>query len=173
MDLEQINNFLSSTELNSALLPFKVVFILITIAFMILSAYYLIKQVFFLAEKNRIFKDFMRPSFDQSTYIYNRWKQILNFLAKKTDLDYKAAIMNMEGMLYDIFKALKYQGGDLKELLPEIREKNKFKGAETIEAIVYLSGKLKNDPTYRIDPEITEKLAIDIKDILTKLKIIN
>ncbi len=173
MSLEQINNFLSSAELNSALLPFKIVFILITIAFIILYLYYLIKQFFLLANQRRMFKDFMHPSFDQTTYIYNRWQQILEFLKKKNDLDYKLAVINMEGMLYDIFKALKYQGKDLKELLPEIREKNKFKSAETIEAIVYLSGKLKNDPTYKIDPEIAERLAIDIKDILTKLKIIN
>jgi len=126
-----------------------------------------------LANQRRMFKDFMHPSFDQTTYIYNRWQQILEFLKKKNDLDYKLAVINMEGMLYDIFKAFKYQGNDLKELLPEIREKNKFKSAETIEAIVYLSGKLKNDPTYKIDPEIAERLAIDIKDILTKLKIIN
>lgn len=172
MALDDINNFLTSHQLSSALLPFKVVFIIVSILFIALIAFYVTKQYYLMAEKRRILSDFKNPSFDLKTYTLNRWKQIIAALRKKDDINYKLAIINLESMLYDIFKELKYQGKDLNEMLPQIAEQKPISNPETIDALVYLANKVKVDPGYKVDPEFVEKMASEINDFLMELKVI-
>ncbi|MFA5087125.1 MAG: hypothetical protein WC470_02400 [Candidatus Paceibacterota bacterium] len=172
MALDDINNFLTSHQLNSALLPFKVVFIIISIFFIALITFYVTKQYYLMAEKRRIYRDFKNPSFDLKTYTLNRWKQIIVALRKKDDINYKLAIVNLESMLYDIFRELRYDGKDLNEMLPQIAEQKPISNPETIDALVYLANKVKVDPAYKVDPEFVEKIASEINDFLIELKVI-
>ncbi|HOS87913.1 MAG TPA: hypothetical protein PL093_00225 [Candidatus Pacearchaeota archaeon] len=173
MTIQEINNFLSSPELNNFLMPFKVLFITISVLFLIMIIYYGIKQFYFIAEKRRMLTDFINPFFGQSAYILSRWRGIVKSLRAKDDINYKLAIINLEGMLYDIFKALKYNGASLAEMLPEIKEKKSFQNPEALESLVYLAGKIKTDPTYKFDPIIVEKIASEVSDFLVRLKIID
>lgn len=172
MTLDDINNFLTSSQLNGSLLPFKIVFLLVSIFFIVLISYYVIKQVFLVAEKRRILTDFQNPSIDIRTYTIRRWKQIIVALRKKDEINYKLAVINMESMLYDIFKELKYQGKDLNEMLPQIAEQKPFANPETVDALVYLASKIKVDPAYKIDPQIIEKMASEVNNFLVELKLI-
>ena len=172
MTINDVNVFLTSHQLNSWLLPFKIVFLLISIIFLALIIYYVTKQVYLIAEKRRILTDFKSPSLDIRTYTLNRWKQIIVALRKQDEMNYKLAVTNLESMLYDVFKELKYAGKDLGEMLPQIEEQKAFKNPETADTLVYLANKIKLDPAYKIDPEIIEKLASEVNDFLMELKVI-
>lgn len=173
MNIEEISAFLTSPELNSFLMPFKVWLIFISIIFIILIAYYGIKQFYFIAEKRRMLSDFRNPIFDQHTYILGRWRGIIKSLRIKDEINYKLAVINLDGMLFDIYKALKYPGTSLYEMLPEIREKKSFDNPETLESLTYLAQKIKTDPAYKIDPLIIERIATEVSNFLVKIKIID
>jgi hypothetical protein len=172
MTLDEVNNFLTSRELSSNLLPFKIVFILVSICFVVLIAYYVIKQVYLLMEKRRMFNDFLKPTFDPKTYNLSRWRQIVAALQKDDEINYKLAIINLEGMLYDILRRMSYEGKDLSEMLPEIRDKKLFGSGEAIDALIYLSNKVKGDTAYKVDKEIVNQIAKTVSDFLIKLGII-
>lgn len=173
MTIEDFNAFLTSPELNSYLMPFKVWFIIVSILFLIMIIYYGIKQFYFIAEKQRMLSDFRNPIFDQHTYILTRWRGIVKSLRAKDEINYKLAIVNLDGMLFDIYKALHYPGSSLYEMLPEIREKKSFDNPETLESLTYLTQKVKTDPAYKVDPAIIEKIATEVSDFLVKMKIID
>lgn len=123
-------------------------------------------------EKRRVFNDFLKPTFDPKTYNLSRWRQIVAALQKEDEINYKLAIINLEGMLYDILRRLSYEGKDLAEMLPEIRDKKIFDSGEIIDALIYLSNKVKSDPAYKVDREIVKQIAKTVSDFLIKLKII-
>ncbi|MFA5368842.1 MAG: hypothetical protein WC303_02405 [Candidatus Paceibacterota bacterium] len=171
--IDQINNYLSSPELSSFLLPFKIVMILTSVIFFVYIVYYAINQIYMIGEKRRNFKNFFaNQDFNYQEYIFNRWKVVEEAASKDDDINTRLAILSLEGMLFDMFKAMKYEGHDLKELLPQVIEKREFGNPETLEAITYLSDKIKSDPSYKVSPDIVKKIVEDIKIILNKLKII-
>jgi hypothetical protein len=174
MTFNDINNFLISQELSDFLLPFKVVAIIVSIFFIIYIAYYVIMQPYVLVSSpRRAYSDFSEKAvIDRRRYTLTRWREIIKAMQKKDEINYKLAVLNMDGMLFDIFKALKYQGLDLGEMLTEIREKKVFDNPETPETIYYLSRKMRNDPSYKIDPQVIEQLATEVSNFLIKIKLI-
>jgi hypothetical protein len=102
----------------------------------------------------------------------SRWRQIVAALQKDDEINYKLAIINLEGMLYDILRRMSYEGKDLSEMLPEIRDKKLFGSGEAIDALIYLSNKVKGDTAYKVDKEIVNQIAKTVSDFLIKLGII-
>jgi hypothetical protein len=130
-------------------------------------------QVYMVGEKRRMFKDFFaKQNFDYQEYIFNRWKVVMEAAGKDDEVNNRLTILSLEGMLFDMFKAMKYEGNELKDLFPQISQKRELGNPETYEAIIYLADKIKSDPAYKVNPDIVKKVVEDIRLILNKLKII-
>ncbi|MDD5568797.1 MAG: hypothetical protein PHG23_00020 [Candidatus Pacebacteria bacterium] len=173
MSLEQINNFFISPELTSYLLPLKIVFIIASAAFLYLIGYYIIKQVLMINERKRMFQDFFgKQDFNSYSYLFNRWKEIEKVAATKDEINYKLAIMNSEGLLFDLFRSLKYEGKELKELIPQAVDKGLVENPEVLNALIDLSHKIKADPVYKLDPEKAEYLLAGVREVVARLKIV-
>ncbi|MFA5013161.1 MAG: hypothetical protein WC520_01215 [Candidatus Paceibacterota bacterium] len=173
MSLEQINNFLTSPELTSYLLPFKIVFIIVSLIFIYFIIYYVIKQVLMLSERKRMFKDFFsKQDFDDYTFLFNRWKEIEKAMSQKGQLNYRLAIVNSEGLIFDLFKTMKYEGKELKEMYSEIQDKAEVENTEIIPELMELANKVKTNPSYYVDDETAERVFGEVKKIVEQVKII-
>jgi len=177
--IDQINSVLTSPDLSGFLLPFKIVAIIVSIIFAFYIAYYAINQVFMIGDRRRMIGDFFsKRNFTYQEEIFNRWKVVEKVVNKEEAdedvlaINLKLAIVSLESLLFDMFKAFKYEGADLRELLPQLSQRKEFGNPEVMEAIIYLSDKIKADPNYKINPEIVKKIVEDVKAILIKLKII-
>jgi ABC-type protease/lipase transport system fused ATPase/permease subunit len=100
--VDDILQFLESSELSDFLFPFKVLFIVISIAFIFAIFYYYIKAGFLIATTKRRINDFLSfQKFDSKKILTQRAKKISTFLNKR---DYKRAILMMEELLIDALK---------------------------------------------------------------------
>lgn len=126
-----------------------------------------------LSERKRMFKDFFsKQDFDDYTFLFNRWKEIEKAMSQKGQLNYRLAIVNSEGLIFDLFKTMKYEGKELKEMYSEIQDKAEVENTEIIPELMELANKVKTNPSYYVDDETAERVFGEVKKIVEQVKII-
>ncbi len=162
-----ILNFLESEGLYSFLWPWKVLFIVITIAFIFAIFYYIRKAGYLPKEMNRRIGDFLSFQKNKSEQIFvNKYKSISGFFLKK---DYKRAILMMEELFISVFNHLEVKGDDLLEMV----NNSSISEMEEIRNLYIIAEEIKSGRGYILNLEELEKLFKSCEEALKKLKIIS
>jgi hypothetical protein len=168
MSIEELNLFLTSPELNNFLLPFKIVAVLLAIAFIYgANKYYKIEE-FAVSEWIRKYNHFFHlKSPAETKTIPERFQNIVDLINKKNQIDTKMALIKNEYLLWDILKELKIP----EETLGEVSEEQ-LPNAMAIKELIEIADKVKHDPAYTVNIEKSRELFILLRDTLIKLRII-
>lgn len=168
MTIEELNLFLTSSELDNFLLPFKILAVLIAIVFIYGANKYYIIEEFAVSEWIRKFNHFFHlKSPAETKTIPQQFQNIVDLINKKNQIDIKMALVKNQYLLWDILKKLKYTEEQLKELSEE-----EFPNVDAIIDLIEIADKAKQDPSYEVNIEKVRNLFILMRDSLIKLNII-
>jgi len=161
-----ILQFLESSELSDFLFPFKVLFIIISIAFIFAIFYYFIKVEFLTATIKRRVNDFLSfQKFDSKKVLTQRAKKISTFLNKR---DYKRAILMMEELLIDALKDKGVRGDNLYKMI----ENSSIADISEIKDVYTIAEEIKEGQGYILNMEELQKLFDACEEALRRLEII-
>lgn len=164
--VDNILQFLESSELSDFLFPFKVLFIIISIAFIFAILYYYIKVGFLVATNKRRINDFLSfQKFDSKKILTQRAKKISTFLNKR---DYKRAILMMEELLIDALKDKGVRGDNLYKMI----ENSSIADIGEIKNVYTIAEEIKEGQGYILNMEELQKLFDACEEALRKLEII-
>ncbi|MDD4073981.1 MAG: hypothetical protein PHU17_00370 [Candidatus Pacebacteria bacterium] len=167
MTVYDILSFLESESLSSFLFPWKVLFIILTIFFLIAIFYYHNKHGYLPGQEKRKISDFLSfQKFDSDKIFQLRSKKIASFLNKK---DYKKAILMMEELLVDILKSRKVSGDNLLELI----DNSPISDISELKNIYTIAEEIKDGQGYILNLEELEKLFASCEEALKRFKIIS
>ncbi|MCK9626462.1 MAG: hypothetical protein M0R23_08395 [Bacteroidales bacterium] len=164
--VDNILQFLESSELSDFLFPFKVLFIIISIAFIFAIFYYFIKVEFLTATIKRRVNDFLSfQKFDSKKVLTQRAKKISTFLNKR---DYKRAILMMEELLIDALKDKGVRGDNLYKMI----ENSSIADISEIKDVYTIAEEIKEGQGYILNMEELQKLFDACEEALRRLEII-
>jgi hypothetical protein len=164
--VDNILQFLESSELSDFLFPFKVLFIIISIAFIFAILYYYIKAGFLTATTKRRINDFLSfQKFDSKKILTQRAKKISTFLNKR---DYKRAILMMEELLIDALKDKGVKGDNLYKMI----ENSSIADIGEIKNVYTIAEEIKEGQGYILNMEELQKLFDACEEALRRLEII-
>ena len=164
--VDDILQFLESSELSDFLFPFKVLFIIISIAFIFAIFYYFIKVEFLTATIKRRVNDFLSfQKFDSKKVLTQRAKKISTFLNKR---DYKRAILMMEELLIDALKDKGVRGDNLYKMI----ENSSIADISEIKDVYTIAEEIKEGQGYILNMEELQKLFDACEEALRRLEII-
>jgi len=164
--VDNILQFLESSELSDFLFPFKVLFIIISIAFIFAILYYYIKVGFLVATNKRRINDFLSfQKFDSKKILTQRAKKISTFLNKR---DYKRAILMMEELLIDALKDKGVRGDNLYKMI----ENSSIADIGEIKNVYTIAEEIKEGQGYILNMEELQKLFDACEEALRRLEII-
>jgi hypothetical protein len=164
--VDNILQFLESSELSDFLFPFKVLFIIISIAFIFAILYYYIKVGFLVATNKRRINDFLSfQKFDSKKILTQRAKKISTFLNKR---DYKRAILMMEELLIDALKDKGVKGDNLYKMI----ENSSIAYISGIKDVYTIAEEIKEGQGYILNMEELQKLFDACEEALRRLEII-
>ncbi|MFA6252464.1 MAG: hypothetical protein WCX74_03620 [Candidatus Paceibacterota bacterium] len=168
MSIEEINLFLTSTELRNFLLPFKIIAVFLAIAFLYgANKYYKIEK-FAVSEWIRKYNHFFHMTSPAETKAFpQRFQAIVDLVNKKNQIDIKSALLKSQYLLWDVFKKLKIS----EEMLNEVSEEQ-LPNAKAMKELIETADKVKHDPAYSVNIEKARELFILMRDTLIKLNII-
>ncbi|GMX58650.1 MAG: hypothetical protein MCSN_3040 [Candidatus Microsyncoccus archaeolyticus] len=165
MTIQDINSFLNSSELNNFLFPLKVVFILLSLAMICLTVYYLIRQSFLLGDARRKFKNFFSSQdFSVQSDLFNQWKEIKELLPKEDQINYKIIVNKSANLFFDILEKSNMSDKSIDEL-----DERHIPNIQVIKEIIDLSFKLKKDPTIEVNISRIKELIFSFEKTLQKL----
>ncbi len=163
---DDILQFLESSELFEFLFPFKVLFLIISIAFIFAIFYYFTQVGFLTATSKRRVNDFLSfQKFDSKNILNKRAKKISSFLNKR---DYKKAILMMEELLIEALRNKGTVGGNLYEMI----ENSSISDIEGIKDIYTIAEEIKEGQGYILNMEELQKLFDSCEEALKRLEII-
>jgi len=164
--VDNILQFLESSELSDFLFPFKVLFIVISIAFIFAILYYFVKVGFLTATIKRRVGDFLSfQKFDSKKILTQRAKKISTFLNKR---DYKRAILMMEELLIDALKDKGVKGDNLYKMI----ENSSIADISGIKDVYTIAEEIKEGQGYILNMEELQKLFDACEEALRRLEII-
>lgn len=164
--IDDILKFLESSELFEFLFPFRILFLIISIAFIFAIFYYYFKMDYIHPVAKRRVNDFLSfQKFDSKTMFTKRSKKISTFLNKK---DYKKAILMMEELLIDVLKNKGTVGLNLFEMI----ENSSIADIEGIKDIYTIAEEIKEGHGYILNMEELQKLFDSCEEALRRLEII-
>jgi len=168
MSIEELNLFLTSNDLNNFLLPFKILAVILAIAFFYgANKYYKIEE-FAVSEWVRKFNHFFHMTSPvEAKTIPERFQAAIDLINKKNQIDTKAAVVKTQYLLWDILKKLEIP----EEMLGEVTDEQ-LPNAPAIKELIDIADKAKQDPAYVVNIEKVRELFILMRDTLIKLKII-
>ncbi|MCK9393441.1 MAG: hypothetical protein WCX30_02835 [Candidatus Paceibacterota bacterium] len=168
MFIDELNLFLTSTELNNFLLPFKVLSVILAIAFIYgANKYYKIEK-FAVSEWVRKYNHFFHlKSPAETKTIPERFQNIIDLINKKNQIDTKMALVKNQYLLWDILKEMKLT----EEMLGELSEEQ-FPNVSAVKDLIEIADYVKQDPSYTVNIGRTRELFILMRDSLIKLHII-
>lgn len=156
-DLREIINLIKSPELQSELLPAKIVFIFFSIFFFVSVIYFMFNSTYlkyeFLIDMEAFFD--WQPGGSQK--IAKRWKKIQKKIEIGTDYEYKLAVIEADDLLKDVLEDRGFKGKTLEERIEKVEETQLPNADEVIEAhktrnsIVY-------NPDYKLDRDQVKKI---------------
>ena len=164
--LDDVLQFLESSELSEFLFPFKVLLLIISVAFIFATIYYIVKVSFLIPTVKRRIGDFLSfQKFDSKNILAKRAKKISTFLNKK---DYKRAILMMEELLIDALKEKGTKGDNLYKMI----ENSSIVDIEGIKNVYTIAEEIKEGQGYILNLEELQKLFDSCEEALRRLKII-
>ncbi|MDD5639751.1 MAG: hypothetical protein PHR47_03050 [Candidatus Pacebacteria bacterium] len=168
MFIKELNSFLTSVELNNFLLPFKILAVILAIAFIYGANKYYKMEKFAVSEWIRKYNHFFHlKSPAETKTIPERFQNIIDLINKKNQIDTKMALIKNQYLLWDILKEMELT----EETLGETSEE-KFPNIDAIKELITIADKIKQDPSYTVNIGKTRELFILMRDTLIKLRII-
>jgi hypothetical protein len=167
MTINDITKLLESSELSDFLLPFKIVAILVSLAFIYIIFYYHFKDGTVVNDVRRRVKDFL--SFQRYTppkSFLNRSKEISALLDNK---DYRRAVLETETLFFELLKRFEYKGKTLREMAEDPDTPNR----ENLIRLSEIAEQMKKDRSYLPDMDELDKLYSTFEDSLIKFGVIN
>ncbi len=152
-------NFISSAQLQSALLPIKIVFIFFGFFFLAAVIYFYINSSYIQYQFLQDTVEFLSWQSYGLRQINKRWQKIVKRIeaGNKTESEYKLAIIQADDLLYSLLEERGYQGEDFNQLLNSARKKI-LPSFEEIDSAHKIRNSLVYDLDYRLDLELAKRI---------------
>lgn len=167
MTINDITQFLESRTLSSFLLPFKVVALLLSAAFLYGIAYYNIKDGTLINDSKRRIKDFL--SFQKYTppkSFQNRAKEISALLDEKK---YRKAILETEVLFFEILKRYDHKE---KTLYLMTEADMDIPNRDSLRRLAEIAEEMKKNKTYTVNLDELDELYSNFEDSLVKFGVL-
>jgi len=168
MTINDINSFLSSSEFTEFLVPFKAIFLLLSLIMVCLGLYYLVQQKELLKETRRKIDNFFsQQHFNVHVDFASQWKEIKALLPKEDQITYRLIVTRMSNLFFDILEKSNLSDKTLEELderrIPNLRE---------VKEIVEMAEKLRDDSSLSVDVDKVKELAASFEKTMAYLKLL-
>ncbi|MDD3170524.1 MAG: hypothetical protein WC410_02320 [Candidatus Paceibacterota bacterium] len=168
MTINDINSFLSSSEFTEFLVPFKAIFLLLSLIMVCLGLYYLVQQKELLKETRRKIDNFFsQQHFSVHVDFASQWKEIKALLPKEDQITYRLIVTRMSNLFFDILEKSNLSDKTLEELderrIPNLRE---------VKEIVEMAEKLRDDSSLPVDIDKVKELAASFEKTMAYLKLL-
>jgi hypothetical protein len=167
MVLQEIIPYLNSPEVQGFLLPFKIIFILLSIFFAGAIFYFIYKTPEdVLKEKQKysdllFFNNFKKPS---DTKFRKAWKKACQFLKNDLEPEYKLAVLEAYALFSDFLAERGWKGENLAARLDSARSDQDFMfNIGNLLRLSDLREKIVVDKNYRLDMKGVKNLFTDIE----------
>ncbi len=168
MTINDINSFLESPELAEFLVPFKAIFLLLSLIMVCLGIYYLVQQKEFLKEMRRKINNFFsQQHFDVHIDFADQWKEIKALLPNEEQIAYRLIVKRISNLFFDVLEKSNLSDKTLDEL-----DERKIPGLREIKEIVEIAEKLRDDSSLSVDIQRVKELAAAFERTLAYLRLI-
>lgn len=165
----KIFKFLFSAELQEALLPFKIFFLISGTVFLFMTFYFLIKTdllrwTFLDPIVNFLFFKELGPK-----TIKKKWQKIRKNMEKPYPEQWKSCLLEAAHLLNNVLKDIGFEGQDLNARLAQIAEQDLPNIKEVINS-VKICDDIVRDPDYELNKETAHKVLSDFENALKYLE---
>jgi len=168
-----IKNFMdmaASPELQSRLLPLKIVFIIFTLLFLFYVLYFYMNSSYLRYQFMQDVSEFFSWQAYGLKEINKRWKRITKKVEGGSEQELKLAVIDADDLLYQIMDEKGYEGETFEQLLEGVGRKIVANQEEVLYA-----HKLRNsivyDVDYKLDVKIAQKALTDYENAIKSIAI--
>ena len=158
--VKELLSYLFSPELQELLFPVRIIFLGFFVFFFISTIWFFLTTSWFR-------KIFWQDFYEILTYrgfwgreASKNWKKIIGRLKKRSESEYKLAVMEADKMLDESLGQMGYAGDSLGEKLDKIKE-DILSDTEGIRKVHSISNAIAHDPDYKLSADQAEK-TLDI-----------
>ncbi|MDD4830901.1 MAG: hypothetical protein PHI77_01245 [Candidatus Pacebacteria bacterium] len=170
MAFQEIISYLNSSEVQGFILPFKIIFIFLSVFFAGAVSYFIYKVPDDFLLKKEKYSDFL--SFNNfkeknNTKLRKDWNKICGFLKNDIEADYKLAIIEAYALFSGLLAARDWTGENLAAQIESTQNDREFMFNRTnLLCLASLREKIVADKNYRLDLKEAKSLFSEIeKDI--------
>jgi len=168
MTINDINSFLSSSEFTEFLVPFKAIFLLLSLFMVCYGLYYLVQQKEFFKEVRRKFNNFFNwQHFDVHVDFAEQWKEIKELLPKEDQITYSLIVRRISNLFFDVLEKSNLSDKSLEEL-----DERKIPSLAEIKEIVEMADRMRDNQDMPIDIQRVKELAAAFERTLAYLRVI-
>lgn len=159
--------FISSPDIQSELLPIKVVFILFTILFLWAIIYFYINSSYIYYHYLQGFGDFAHNQQGGAYEANKRWKKIVKKTEDNSESGYKLAIVEADDLMHEILEDKGLEGENFEELINS--GKKTIPNFEDILSGHIIRNSIVYDPDYKLDIELAKKVLNSYEKAIKKV----
>lgn len=155
---KQIYEVLLSSELQTALFPIKIVFIIFAFLFILIAVYYMRKTEFMAYWITEGVKDFLDNKPLAVKKITRKWKKIKHGMESKSEAQRKLNILNAHTLLKDVLSRKGHSGETFSEQLANLSAEQ-ISNIEKLKDVEKECEQILGDAGYRITLEKAKEMA--------------
>jgi len=166
--IQNIVYILTSSELQRAALPLKLVFIFFAVAFLAIVIYFYVNSTYIKYQFLQDTVEFLSWQPYGLRQVGRRWKKIMERIEEETESEYKLAILDADDLLHNILEDRAYDGDTFEELLNEAAKEIQ-PGVQEISFAHDVRNSIVHDPNYKLDIQVAKKVLADYEKAVKNL----
>ncbi len=170
-DIKNLLEVINSSQIQQALFPMKVVFIIISILFLFAIFYFVFKTSFMQSWFLGGLMDFLFPNLFKNRRITRKWYKIKKEMDSDSTDQWKLVVLEAGNLIDEVLKNVGHTGETLKEKIDKLIPDEILRLAQLKDACQVCEN-IAKDPDYLLSKEIAEKTLEAIEDALKDLNIL-
>ena len=167
LGIKDFISFISSPDIQSELLPVKVVFILFTILFLWAIIYFYINSSYIYYHYLQGFGEFVSSQPRGAYEINKRWKKILKRTENNSESGYKLAVVEADDLLHQVLEEKGFKGETFEELVNS--SKKTIPNVEDVLSDHVIRNSIVHDSDYKLDIEIAKRILDNYEKAIKKV----
>lgn len=163
-------NFISSSDIQNALLPIKIVFILFTVFFFCAVMYFYVNSSYIKYQFLQDTSEFLYWQPYELKGVNKRWKNIIKRIESGLESDYKLAIIEADDLLRQSFENRGYEGETFEELANKADKRIMPNFNDILEAHAVRNSVVYNSD-YKLDLQEAKKILSEYEKAIKSISI--
>lgn len=162
-------DFVNSSEIQSALLPVKIVFILFTVFFFCAIIYFYLNSSYLKTQITQNVSEFVSWQAYGLKEVNKRWKAIIQKVQAGSEKEYKLAIVEADAYLFDELQDADISGTTFEELTETAGVKKMLPNKQNIISAHRIRDLIVRDVNYVLDVNVAKKILDDYEKALKSI----